>query len=106
MNNKSEICERESVAKEPLQILLNEHDVARITGLSVANPVLLAVATRRRGRMVDSAITFTPTENLEQPTEASPLLGTTFVPGALPNGSPKPQLPAPGTGNGIAGPNT
>jgi RNA polymerase sigma factor (sigma-70 family) len=47
-------------------------------------------------------------ENLKQPTEANPLLGTNFFPGALPQGVliPKPQLPAPGIGNGIAGPNT
>ena len=45
---------------------------------------------------------------MKQPTEANPLLGTNFFPGALPHGAliPKPQLPAPGTGNGIAGPNT
>jgi predicted DNA-binding transcriptional regulator AlpA len=35
--NTSQTCERESVAKERLQSLLNEHDVARITGLSVAS---------------------------------------------------------------------
>lgn len=33
----SQICERESVAKERLQTLLNEYDVARITDLSVAS---------------------------------------------------------------------
>lgn len=33
----SQTCERESVAKERLQSLLNEFDVARITGLSVAS---------------------------------------------------------------------
>ena len=33
----SQTCERESVAKEGLQSLLNEFDVARITGLSVAS---------------------------------------------------------------------
>jgi hypothetical protein len=43
---------------------------------------------------------------LEQPTEASQLLGTNFFPGALPNGDPKPQLPAPGIGHGVASPNT
>src|ERR1035441_1305192 len=35
--NTSQTCERESVAKERLQSLLNEFDVARITGLSVAS---------------------------------------------------------------------
>jgi predicted DNA-binding transcriptional regulator AlpA len=35
--NTSQNCERESVAKERLQSLLNEFDVARITGLSVAS---------------------------------------------------------------------
>ncbi|MGA2772116.1 MAG: hypothetical protein ABSG26_14980 [Bryobacteraceae bacterium] len=35
--NTSRTCERESVAKERLQSLLNEFDVARITGLSVAS---------------------------------------------------------------------
>ena len=35
--NTSLTCERESVASERLQSLLNEHDVARITGLSVAS---------------------------------------------------------------------
>jgi predicted DNA-binding transcriptional regulator AlpA len=35
--NTSQASERESVAREPLQSLLNEHDVARITGLSVAS---------------------------------------------------------------------
>jgi hypothetical protein len=34
--NTSQICERESVAKERLQSLLKEHDVARITDLSLA----------------------------------------------------------------------
>jgi len=35
--NTSQTCERESVANEPLQSLLNEHDVARITGMSLAS---------------------------------------------------------------------
>jgi predicted DNA-binding transcriptional regulator AlpA len=35
--NISQISERENVAREPLQTLLNEHDVARITRLSVAS---------------------------------------------------------------------
>jgi predicted DNA-binding transcriptional regulator AlpA len=35
--NTSQTCERESVAKERLQSLLNEFDVARVTGLSVAS---------------------------------------------------------------------
>jgi predicted DNA-binding transcriptional regulator AlpA len=35
--NTSQICERGSVAKERLQSLLNEFDVARITNLSVAS---------------------------------------------------------------------
>jgi predicted DNA-binding transcriptional regulator AlpA len=34
--NTSQTCERESVAKERLQSLVNEFDVARITGMSVA----------------------------------------------------------------------
>ena len=33
----SQTCERESVAKERLQSLLNEHDVALITGMSLAS---------------------------------------------------------------------
>ncbi len=35
--NTSQTRERESVARERLQSLLNEHDVACITGLSVAS---------------------------------------------------------------------
>jgi predicted DNA-binding transcriptional regulator AlpA len=35
--NTSQLSERESVAKPQLSTLLNEHDVARITGLSVAS---------------------------------------------------------------------
>jgi predicted DNA-binding transcriptional regulator AlpA len=35
--NTSQTCERESVASERLKSLLNEHDVARVTGLSVAS---------------------------------------------------------------------
>jgi len=35
--NTSQSCERESVASERLESLLNEYDVARITGLSVAS---------------------------------------------------------------------
>jgi predicted DNA-binding transcriptional regulator AlpA len=35
--NNSHTCERESIANERLQSLLNEHDIARITGLSVAS---------------------------------------------------------------------
>ena len=35
--NTSQLSERVSVAKERLQSLLNEFDVARITGLSVAS---------------------------------------------------------------------
>jgi predicted DNA-binding transcriptional regulator AlpA len=44
--NTSHICERESVAKERLKSLINEKDVARITGLSVA--------TVRRWRLLRS----------------------------------------------------
>lgn len=35
--NTSQLSERESVATTQLSTLLNEHDVARITGLSVAS---------------------------------------------------------------------
>lgn len=35
--NSSQLSERESVAKTQLSTLLNEHDVARITGLSIAS---------------------------------------------------------------------
>ncbi len=35
--NTSQLSERGSVAKEPLQSLLNEYDVARTTGLAVAS---------------------------------------------------------------------
>jgi len=35
--NTSQLSERESVAKTQLATLLNEHEVARITGLSVAS---------------------------------------------------------------------
>jgi predicted DNA-binding transcriptional regulator AlpA len=35
--NTSQLSERESAAKEGMQSLLNEFDVARVTGLSVAS---------------------------------------------------------------------
>jgi predicted DNA-binding transcriptional regulator AlpA len=34
--NTSQTCERASIAKERLQSLINEFDVARITGMSLA----------------------------------------------------------------------
>jgi predicted DNA-binding transcriptional regulator AlpA len=35
--NTSQTCESEKRAEKPLQLLLNENDVARMTGLSVAS---------------------------------------------------------------------